>query len=61
MDCGMLSNYVNEDGTVTVRRRGYAYETLKQYIKACMDLFNKQQSANMNTMDIRRPRGPTLK
>lgn len=29
MDCGMLSNYVNEDGTVTVRRRGYAYETLK--------------------------------
>ena len=61
MDRGMLSNYVNEDRIVDVRRRGYAYEALKQYIKACINLFNKQQSVNMNTMDIRSPRGPTLK
>lgn len=60
-EVGMLIPMKNNDGSVTEVRKGYSHETLKQYIKACVDLHNKQKTQYQGTLSIAHPRGETLK
>jgi len=60
-DKGIVSFMENVDGTMNTVRLGYSHETLKMHIKALVDLYNKQKVEYQGVMDLKHPRGDTLK
>lgn len=60
-EAGMSVPVKEADGSITVVRKGYSHETLKQYTKACVDLYHKQMSENRGILTMVHPRGETLK
>lgn len=60
-DKGIQSTATNIDGTTSTVRIGYSHETLKMHIKALVDLYNKQKVEYQGVMELKHPRGESLK
>ena len=60
-DRDIQSTATNIDGTTSTVRTGYSHETLKMHIKALVDLYNKQKVEYQGVMELKHPRGESLK